>query len=152
MTATDPAGGERVPKGSKVRVNVTSGPATAAVPSVVGLSVDAAQAKLHAAGFNGNPTFVDNSTAPQGQVISQNPAPGTTATKGTTVNLKVSNGPPQVSVPDVVGYTSQQAVSDARGRRLPGQPAVPVDGREPGQHRPVAEPDRQLPGDEGLAR
>ena len=111
VAATDPGVGERVPKGSKVRVNVYSGPATAAVPSVVGLSVDAAQAKLHAAGFNGNPTFVNNSTAPQGQVISQNPAPGTTATKGTTVNFNVSNGPPEVTVPDVVGYTSQQAVS-----------------------------------------
>jgi serine/threonine-protein kinase len=111
VAATDPGAGERVPKGSKVRVNVYSGPATAAVPSVVGLSVDEAQAKLHAAGFNGNPTFVNNSTAPQGQVISQNPAPGTTETKGTTVNFNVSNGPPQVTVPPVVGYTSQQAVS-----------------------------------------
>jgi serine/threonine-protein kinase len=111
VAATDPGVGERVPKGSKVRVNVYSGPATAAVPSVVGLSVGEAQAKLHAAGFNGNPTFVNNSTAPQGQVISQNPTPGTTATKGSTVNFNVSNGPPQVTVPDVVGYTSQQAVS-----------------------------------------
>jgi serine/threonine-protein kinase len=111
VTATDPGAGERVPKGTKVRVNVMSGPAIGTVPSVVGLSVDEAQAKLHAAGFNGNPTFVNNSTAPQGQVISQNPAPGTTETKGTTVNFNVSNGPPQVTVPDVVGYTSQQAVS-----------------------------------------
>jgi len=111
VAATDPGAGERVPKGSKVRVNVYSGPETAAVPSVVGLSVDEAQAKLHAAGFNGNPTFVNNSTAPQGQVISQHPTPGTTETKGTTVNFNVSNGPPQVTVPSVVGYTSQQAVA-----------------------------------------
>ncbi len=111
VAATDPGVGERVPKGSKVRVNVYSGPETAAVPSVVGLSVDEAQTKLHEAGFNGNPTFVNNSTAPKGQVISQNPAPGTTETKGTTVNFNVSNGPPQVTVPSVVGYTSQQAVS-----------------------------------------
>jgi beta-lactam-binding protein with PASTA domain/predicted Ser/Thr protein kinase len=110
VTATDPAAGESVPKGSKVRVNVMSGPETGTVPSVVGLSVDEAQAKLHAAGFNGNPTFVNNSTAPKGQVISQNPAPGTTETKGKTVNFNVSNGPPEVTVPDVVGYTSQQAV------------------------------------------
>ena len=27
------------------------------------------------------------------------------------MKLSVSNGPPQVTVPDVVGYTSQQAVS-----------------------------------------
>jgi serine/threonine-protein kinase len=111
VTATDPAGGERVPKGSKVRVNVMSGPATAQVPGVVGLSINEATAKLHEFGFNANPTYVNNSTAPANQVISQNPAPGTTETKGSTVNLNVSNGPPLVTVPDVVGYTSQQAVS-----------------------------------------
>jgi eukaryotic-like serine/threonine-protein kinase len=109
VTATDPAAGERVPKGSKVRVNVMSGPATATVPSVVGQTLAAATTALHNAGFNANPTYVD-SDAPQNQVIHQNPASGTTEPKGTTVDLQVSNGPPQVTVPDVVGYTSQQAV------------------------------------------
>ncbi len=110
VTATDPAAGQSVPKGTKVRVNVSSGPQIAAVPSVVGLSIQDATAKLNAAGFNPNPSFVD-STAPQGQVVSQSPAPGTSEPQGTSVKLNVSNGPPQVTVPDVVGYTSQQAVS-----------------------------------------
>jgi serine/threonine-protein kinase len=110
VTATDPPAGQRVPKNSKVRVNVMSGPATASVPNVVGMNIADAQTALHNAGFNGNPSYV-NSDAPQGQVISQSPAPTTSETKGTTVNLKVSTGPPQVTVPDVVGYTSQQAVS-----------------------------------------
>jgi serine/threonine-protein kinase len=110
VTATDPSAGESVPKGSKVRVNVMSGPATGTVPSVVGLSIQDATDKLNKFGFNPNPRFVNNSTAPQGQVISQTPAPGSTETKGTSVTLEVSNGPPQVTVPDVVGYTSQQAV------------------------------------------
>jgi eukaryotic-like serine/threonine-protein kinase len=110
VTATDPAAGESVPKGSKVRVNVSSGPQTAAVPSVVGLSIQEAQAKLNAAGFNPNPSYVD-STAPKDQVVSQSPAPGTPEPQGTSVKVKVSNGPPQVNVPDVVGFTSQQAVS-----------------------------------------
>jgi serine/threonine-protein kinase len=110
VTATDPAAGQSVPKGTKVRVNVSSGPQIAAVPSVVGLSIQDATAKLNAAGFNPNPSFVD-STAPQGQVVSQSPAPGTSEPQGTSIKLNVSNGPPQVTVPDVVGYTSQQAVS-----------------------------------------
>jgi eukaryotic-like serine/threonine-protein kinase len=109
VTATDPAAGTSVPKGSTVRVNVWSGPAQATVPNVVGQDIAQAQATLHAAGFNGNPTYVA-STATKGQVIHQNPAPGTSTTKGATVNLEVSNGPPQVTVPAVVGYTSQQAV------------------------------------------
>jgi serine/threonine-protein kinase len=109
VTATDPPAGQRVPKGSTVRVNVMSGPATATVPSVVGQTLAAAITALHNAGFNANPTYV-NSDAPQNQVIHQNPASGTSEPKGTTVDVQVSNGPPQVTVPDVVGYTSQQAV------------------------------------------
>ena len=110
VTATDPAAGQSVPKGSKVRVNVSSGPQTAAVPSVVALSIQDATAKLNAAGFNPNPSYVD-STAPKDQVISQSPAPNTPEPQGTSVKINVSNGPPQVTVPDVVGYTSQQAVA-----------------------------------------
>jgi serine/threonine-protein kinase len=124
VAATDPGAGERVPKHSKVRVNVYSGPATATVPNVVGLSVQEATAKLNAAGFNPNPRFVNNSNAPKDQVISQSPAPGTTATKGTSVVINLSTGPPQVTVPDVVGYTSQQAVStlEAAGFLVDQQP------------------------------
>ncbi len=55
VTATDPAAGKSVPKGSTVRVNVMSGPVTAAVPSVVGLSVQDAISRLNAAGFKANP-------------------------------------------------------------------------------------------------
>jgi serine/threonine-protein kinase len=110
VTATDPPAGQSVPKGSKVRVNVMSGPKVSAVPSVVGMNIAEAQSALHNAGFNGNPSYVD-SDALQGQVISQNPAGGTSEPQGTTVNLSVSNGPPKVTVPDVVGYTSQQAVA-----------------------------------------
>jgi serine/threonine-protein kinase len=110
VTATDPPAGQSVPKGSKVRVNVMSGPKVAAVPSVVGMTLSEATATLHNDGFNANPSYVD-STAPQNQVISQNPSPGSPEAEGTTINLSVSNGPPQVTVPDVVGYTSQQAVA-----------------------------------------
>jgi serine/threonine-protein kinase len=109
VTATDPPAGQSVPKGSKVRVNVASGPQQTHVPSVVGQSLSQASSTLHAAGFNVNPTYVDSS-ATQNQVIHQNPAPGTAVPKGSTVDLEVSNGPPAVQVPDVVADTSQLAV------------------------------------------
>jgi eukaryotic-like serine/threonine-protein kinase len=109
VTATDPPAGQKAPEGSKVRVNVMSGPQQVAVPSVVGASLASATAALHNAGFNVNPTYED-SNAPYNQVIHQNPTPGSREPKGSTVDVSVSNGPPQVSVPDVVGYTSQQAV------------------------------------------
>ena len=114
VSATDPAAGQSVPKGSTVRVNVWAGPAPATVPSVVGMSVSEALTILRNDGFNPNPSYV-NSDATQNQVISQNPAGGTPSTKGTTVNISVSNGPPKVTVPDVVGYTSQQAIETLEG-------------------------------------
>jgi eukaryotic-like serine/threonine-protein kinase len=114
VTATDPAAGKLVPKGSKVRVNVMNGPATAPVPSVVGLTISEALARLQAAGFTGNQTLVD-STAPKDTVVHQEPAPNTPEAKGTSVKLNVSLGPPQVSVTSVVGYTAQQAAQTLAG-------------------------------------
>jgi eukaryotic-like serine/threonine-protein kinase len=111
VTATDPPAGTAVAKGSKVNVNVMTGPAQGTVPSVVGDSLSQAIDALRNAGFNPNPSYA-NSDAPQNQVIHQNPAPGTSATKGSSVALTVSNGPPQVTIPSVVGESAQQAVID----------------------------------------
>ena len=111
VTATDPGAGELVPKGSTVRVNVMSGPAQGTVPNVVGQTVAEGTSALHTAGFNYSLSYVNND-APQGQIIHQDPAPNSSEPKGKTVDLQVSNGPPQVTVPSVVGETSQQAVGD----------------------------------------
>jgi serine/threonine-protein kinase len=111
VTATDPPAGDSVPKDSTVRVNVMAGPEQGTVPNVVGLTAAQATDTLRTAGFNPNPSYV-NSDAPKDQVIHQDPAPSTTANKGTTVNIQISNGPPQVTVPSVVGETAQQAVGD----------------------------------------
>ena len=108
VTATDPPAGKSVPKGTKVRVNVMNGPAMGIVPNVVGLSASDATAKLQAAGFTANTSFVD-STAAKDTVVHQNPAQGSREPKGTSVAIDVSNGPPQVTVTSVIGYTAQQA-------------------------------------------
>ena len=110
VTATDPPAGTPLPKGSQVRVNVMSGPAKANVPGVVGESLSKAISTLHSAGFNVNIAGTVNSAQPQNTVVSQSPQPGSSAPKGSTVNITLSNGPPQVQVPDVVTYTSQYAV------------------------------------------
>jgi beta-lactam-binding protein with PASTA domain/predicted Ser/Thr protein kinase len=109
VTATAPPAGTSVPKGSTVRVNVYGGPVPTTVPNVVGQSLSQATAALNAAGFNYRTTFVDSS-APANQIIHQNPAPNSSVAKGSTVNLEVSNGPPQVQVADVVADTAQLAV------------------------------------------
>jgi beta-lactam-binding protein with PASTA domain/predicted Ser/Thr protein kinase len=111
VTATGPAAGTTVTVGSTVRVNVAAGPVIKPVPGVVGETLAQATSDLHAAGFNVNPTYVNNN-APANQVLSQNPGPGKKEPQGTTVNVNVSNGPPQKAVPSVVGETSQEAQHD----------------------------------------
>jgi serine/threonine-protein kinase len=134
VAATDPAAGKSVPEGSKVRVNVMAGPVPVSVPNVVGDQLSVALATLRNDGFNPNPSFVNDSTAQQNQVIHQNPAPGSSVPKGSTVDLDVSNGPPQVTVPSVVGETAQQAVSDlqSQGFQVTQQTLTVTDPSEDG--------------------
>jgi serine/threonine-protein kinase len=114
VTATDPPAGKSVPEGTKVRVNVMTGPALGTVPGVVGLSLNDATAKLEAAGFTATTSFVQ-SNAPQNTVVAQSPQPGSELAKGKGVKLSVSSGPPQVTVTSVIGYTAQQAVQTLEG-------------------------------------
>jgi serine/threonine-protein kinase len=111
VTATGPPAGQEVTVGSKVTVNVTAGPVFKDVPSVVGEPLSQAIDDLHAAGFNVNPSYVDN-TAPANQVVGQDPPGGKKEPQGTYIKVSVSNGPPQTTVPDVVGETSDQASAD----------------------------------------
>jgi serine/threonine-protein kinase len=133
VTATDPPAGASVPQGSTVRVNVYSGPQPVAVPNVVGESLAQATANLNAAGFNYRTTFVpSDSTA--NTVIHQNPAPGSSVPKGSTVQLQVSNGPPQVSVPSVVGETAGQATHDLEAAGFKVNPQYATESSDPTQN------------------
>jgi len=50
-----------------------------------------------------------DSTQPQGKVLSQSPGGGKSAATGSTVTLVVAQAPPTVAVPNVVGKTSGSA-------------------------------------------
>jgi serine/threonine-protein kinase len=105
VTAQDPPPGKVVEKGSRVRVNVSSGPADVTVPSVVGMTFEQATSTLRGQGFLVSRVDVD-SDRPLGIVVDQSPSG--TAPKGTTVQLSVSKGPKETAVPDV---TSQDEAS-----------------------------------------
>jgi beta-lactam-binding protein with PASTA domain/tRNA A-37 threonylcarbamoyl transferase component Bud32 len=111
VTATAPGPGKPAVKGSTVRVNVASGPAPVVVPKVTNEPISQATADLHALGFDVNPTYVDDKS-PQNTVFEQDPKPGTKAPKNSTINVKVSNGPPSAVVPDVTGESQDQATQD----------------------------------------
>jgi eukaryotic-like serine/threonine-protein kinase len=119
VVAQSPKGGARAPKGSTVRLNIASAPAggstptvpttgEARIPNVVGSRDTDANARLQAAGFRVSSTPV-SSTRPAGTVLTQSPAGGTTATRGSTVRITVSGGRQVRTVPDVVGETEVAA-------------------------------------------
>ena len=91
VVAQAPAAGEKIPRGTAVRINVSKGSATANVPSEVGQTSDAAQRDLAAKGFKPSVVRVP-SDQPVGAVVAQSPTGGQ-ARKGTTVQLNVSSGP-----------------------------------------------------------
>jgi serine/threonine-protein kinase len=112
VKGTDPAAGEQIPKGSTVTVNVYTGPAIEAVPSVINVSLQQAQSDLTAAGFNLVIAGYVNSNEQQNYVVSQDPNAGTNLAQGSNVNVMLSNGPPMKTVKPVVGETVDQAQHD----------------------------------------
>ena len=117
---TDPPAGESVRRGSQVTVIVSSGPSQVSVPAVVGQTLNAAEQQLSAVGLEASSTEQD-SDRPKGEVISQTPNAGTAVDPGSTVSLVVSRGPAEpatVDVPNVVGQTRSDAVSQLRALGL----------------------------------
>lgn len=77
----------------------------ATVPRVIGLAPDSARRALEGAELKSREAGRDaHPRAPAGQVVWQDPPPGTVVAAGTTVDLTLSAGPQRVPVPDVSGY------------------------------------------------
>jgi eukaryotic-like serine/threonine-protein kinase len=106
VTGQDPQPGNTVVKGSKVRVNVSSGPADVTVPSVIGLPFDQASTALQNQGFGVGRKDVDSNEAAD-TVVAQSPSGS--AKPGSTITLSVSKGPKTSSVPDVTSQDEQSA-------------------------------------------
>jgi serine/threonine-protein kinase len=100
----------------KVTLTVSSGPGSAKVPSTAGLTGTAAEEKLEEAGFKTKAESVHSKDVEEGLVLKSEPSGGETATKGSTVVLKVSSGPKLAKVPVVVGSQRSLAVQQIRGR------------------------------------
>jgi len=84
-------------------------PDQAPVPDVVGDQLAQARAELDSAGFGVDVVRVRDK-APEGEVVDQKPGGGDRAAEGTVVELEVSQGPGQRSIPPVEGLRSDRAV------------------------------------------
>lgn len=81
-----------------------------AVPSVVGQTVDQATAAIEGAGFElGKVEESFDDKVESGKVISQDPKGDSKQAKGTKINLTVSKGVQEITVPDLTGMTADQA-------------------------------------------
>ena len=89
------------------------------VPNVVGLTQAAATYALTGAKLTvGTITQQASNAVPSGNVISQDPAGGSTVAQGSPVNLVISSGRQTATVPNVVGLTPAAATSAITGARL----------------------------------
>ncbi|MFF2657538.1 Stk1 family PASTA domain-containing Ser/Thr kinase [Kitasatospora sp. NPDC058032] len=105
----NPAAGTQVAEAATITVQLSSGPAKATVPSVVGKTKDQALKALGDAGFaNVSTDYKDDDNAPLDQVIAQDPAGGG-ADPTAPVKLTVSQGKAKINVPSVVGQQKEAA-------------------------------------------
>ena len=85
-----------------------SRPKQVAVPAVTGLQLPVARAILERADFTVTPVNV-NSSKPPNIVVSEAPAAGQKADKGSNVTLEVSQGLGNTTIPSVVGLSERAA-------------------------------------------
>ncbi|MFD7597400.1 Stk1 family PASTA domain-containing Ser/Thr kinase [Kitasatospora sp. NPDC059812] len=112
----NPAVGGQVAENSTITVQVSSGPAKAPLPNVVGKTKDQATKALGDAGFTNVTTeYKDDDTAPQENVTAQDPAAGTAGDPTAPVKLTVSQGKSKVTVPNVAGAQKEVAQAQLEG-------------------------------------
>ncbi len=109
-----PAEGERIRRGDTVEVVLSKGRQPIEVPIVTGAEQADAEAAVTEAGLVPDVTGEYSETVEKGLVISQAPAEGTLF-GGDTVTLVVSQGPPLVAVPNVVGLQVPEARAALEG-------------------------------------
>ena len=113
---TEPAAGSYMAKGSDLKLYVSLGPKLIAAPSLKGLNVAEATAKLIGAGFKLGPVNSWFDSAPIGQVYDHLGSDGTPIPEGSALELKVSLGP----IPVVSGIDQAIAVTaiEATGLKI----------------------------------
>ena len=80
------------------------------VPDVKGKTLEEATTIIEKAGFEvGTTNAVHDDSVAAGSVVSQDPAAGTKKPAGTKVNLNISQGTEQVTVPDLTNKTPDEA-------------------------------------------
>ena len=117
VLAQNPAAGAELPEGDGVDFVVSEGLRYVTVPDVTGHSESAAESLLVEAGLaKGGLTRRASHDVSAGTVMSQEPEAGAEHPYGDAVDLVLSGGPPQATVPNIVGqreFEAEAAIQDA---------------------------------------
>lgn len=114
---TEPAAGITVSPGQQIRVFVSSGPPTVAVPSIDRLTLADAQAAIEAAGLQVGTISAENSpNIRKDVVIRTDPAVGAEVREGDRISLVISSG--LITVPDVRNLPIGDATAQLSGLQL----------------------------------
>jgi beta-lactam-binding protein with PASTA domain len=115
---TNPKPGTQAKTGDTVTLLVSAGPTPVQVPNVTNMDATQAANILTQAGLHPVSTPQASNTVANNVVISQSPAAGTQAPKGSTVNLVVSSGKTQVQIPNEQGKDPAAAANDLGNLQL----------------------------------
>ena len=109
VLAQNPAAGSVVLPGATVSLDVSSGQQRSTIPSIGGLTRDDAERALKDAGLQLGRLEEQPGDSARGTVLDSRPGAGQVVPLGTRVDLLVSGGPAELTMPDVVGRDLQTA-------------------------------------------
>lgn len=107
-----------VKEGKIIEIYVCIGTEGIEVPGVVDKTEDAAVALLENAGFKVEVKEEASDEVDEGKVIRQSPGKGQKLKEGETVIIVVSTGEEDVSVPNVIGLTKEDAIAKLSAAKL----------------------------------
>ena len=107
---SNPPTGEKVKRGANVVIRISKGIEQIVLMSYIGKSSDQALNELQDAGFAVTSTYSYSETRLAGEVVSQQPAGGGTADKGSKVALVISKGTAYAYIPNLFSIDEAKAV------------------------------------------
>lgn len=142
----DPPPSTVLPPGAPVTLTLSEGPPDVPVPDLAGFPRPLAEKVLRAAGFTVGRLDTLPASSEAGIVVQTRPGPGVGRPARTAVDLVISSGPAELTVPGVVGLPLQEArdritaaglsVGRVGGRVVAGRPdGIVIEQRPPGGTR-----------------
>ena len=119
VAKVNPSSASKVKAGSTVTGYLSSGSDTVTVPDLSGMKQEQARSALENVGLKlGTVDFTDDSEQPKDQIVSSDPEAGSSAQKGQKVDVTISSGNNQVTIPTVVGTSAEDAKAALEGAGL----------------------------------